>query len=162
MSPSTVWKRRAARVLLIDERSRVLLTNARDPDDDSLWWFAPGGSVEPGETIEQAARRELAEEVDGPNSYELRGPVWIRRNVHTFAGRPIDLEETYFVASVAAGEIREVRETGGGARYFEGWRWWSLEEVHASNGLFAPRDLRTLLPPILRNELPTEPISFED
>ena len=159
---SDVWRREAARVLLIDERSRVLLTAVRDPGDGVLAWIAPGGTVEPGETIEQTALRELAEEVDGPSVYALNGPVWTRSFFHTFAGRETDLHEWYFVASVAASDIRDVRETGEGARYFEGWRWWTLGELVQHDGPLAPAALATLLPPILRGELPATPLHIAD
>lgn len=39
----------------------VLLVRRRNPPDEGLWGF-PGGKVEFGETVEQAAIRELAEE----------------------------------------------------------------------------------------------------
>lgn len=40
---------------------RVLLVQRRNPPDAGLWGY-PGGHVEWGETVEQAAVRELAEE----------------------------------------------------------------------------------------------------
>jgi 8-oxo-dGTP pyrophosphatase MutT (NUDIX family) len=48
----------AAGIIVRDERGAVLLQ--RRGDDGS--WGIPGGSLEPGETWEAAARRELAEE----------------------------------------------------------------------------------------------------
>lgn len=48
----------AAGVLVWDDRHRVLLQ--RRSDDRS--WCIPGGAVEPGERLEDAARRELREE----------------------------------------------------------------------------------------------------
>jgi 8-oxo-dGTP pyrophosphatase MutT (NUDIX family) len=56
--------RRAARVLLLDEDSRVLLLFGRDPTlpDDSGWWFTPGGGVEGRESLADAAIREVSEE----------------------------------------------------------------------------------------------------
>lgn len=156
-----VWRRDAARVLLIDERSRVLLTAVRDPDDGVVIWIAPGGGAEPSETIEQTALRELAEEVDGPPDYRLSGPVWKRHFLHTFAGKETDLHEWYFVASVTASEIRGVRETGEGAAYFESWRWWTLDELVNHEGPLAPADLASLVSPLLRGDLPAEPLHIE-
>ncbi|MYE54873.1 MAG: NUDIX domain-containing protein, partial [Chloroflexi bacterium] len=55
--------RPAARVLLIDDRDRVLLFDVALPQrpDDRLW-ITPGGGLDPGETREDAAIRELYEE----------------------------------------------------------------------------------------------------
>jgi 8-oxo-dGTP pyrophosphatase MutT (NUDIX family) len=158
---SEVGRREAARVILIDERSRVLLTAVRDPDDGVVVWIAPGGTAEQGETIEQTALRELAEEIDGPPDYRLIGPVWKRHFLHTFAGIEWDRFEWYFVASVAASEIRDVRETGEGAAYFESWRWWTFDELIRHEGPLAPADLASLLSPLLRGELPAEPLHIE-
>ena len=52
-----------ALVLLVDPKGAVLLQH-RDEDlaASPNQWSLPGGHVEPGETPEQAARRELLEE----------------------------------------------------------------------------------------------------
>jgi len=52
--------RPAARVLVIDEQSRLLLFRLNTGDRDV--WIVPGGTVEPGETPEQTASRKLWEE----------------------------------------------------------------------------------------------------
>jgi 8-oxo-dGTP pyrophosphatase MutT (NUDIX family) len=152
------WKRAAARVLVIDETSRLLLVSAKDPDDGRRIWFAPGGTVETGETLQQAALRELREEVEGLSSVSLHGPIWKRRHLHTFAGRLIDLTEWYFVTRVQAANVRGVTETGVGRRYFEAWRWWSVEDLEACDGILAPSRLPDLFLPVLRDDQPDEPI----
>lgn len=54
--------RQAARLLLIDDRGRVLLVQFENGRGER-WWAAPGGGVDPGETIEQALAREAEEEL---------------------------------------------------------------------------------------------------
>ncbi len=48
----------AARVVCLDAADRVLLLKWRDPYDGSRLWEPPGGGIEPGETLLEAARRE--------------------------------------------------------------------------------------------------------
>ena len=46
-------------VILEDPQGRILL---QQRTDDRLWSFSAAGSMEPGETAEEAIRRELLEE----------------------------------------------------------------------------------------------------
>jgi len=48
----------AATVFVFDEQGRMLLLKRRDND----CWGPPGGAVEPGEMVEEAAKRETREE----------------------------------------------------------------------------------------------------
>ena len=150
-------ERVSARVLLIDESSRVLLVSSRDPDDGILVWYTPGGRVEEGEDLRTAAIREIEEEV-GITLEDVSGPIWERRFPHTFDGRSIDAHEWFFVAHVHASTIEDVSETDEGATYFEGWRWWTIEDIRAFDGVVAPRRLAELLEPILVGALPSAPI----
>jgi len=58
-------RRLSARFLILDEAGRVLLFRfvyKRGPLAGHDFWGTPGGGVEDGETLEQAALRELVEE----------------------------------------------------------------------------------------------------
>ena len=62
-----VWslRRPAARVVLLDQANRVFLMHGSDPmrPEKGTWWEIPGGGIEPGETSQEAAARELYEAV---------------------------------------------------------------------------------------------------
>lgn len=49
-----------ATVLVLDRQNRLLMIRRSDTGD----WGVPGGIMEPGETIEETARRELCEETN--------------------------------------------------------------------------------------------------
>ncbi|MDP8922778.1 MAG: NUDIX domain-containing protein [Chloroflexota bacterium] len=54
--------RRSARLLVLDPDDRLLLFRIEDASlREPVLWITPGGGLEPGESYEQAARRELAD-----------------------------------------------------------------------------------------------------
>lgn len=97
---SSVPIRLAARVLLVDERQRLLLLRSVDPADGSVFWFPPGGGIEPGEDATAAAVREVWEET-GLQNCPLEGEVWRRRHLFTWGTRTYDQHEHWFLARVS-------------------------------------------------------------
>jgi hypothetical protein len=61
----------------------------------------------------------------------------------------------YFVARVRAADVNGATETGKGSQYFDGWRWWTIEELRAFDGILAPRRLAELLAPLLETNCRT-------
>ncbi|MEW2579515.1 NUDIX hydrolase [Streptomyces syringium] len=153
--------RRAARVILLDARDRVLLMNGFEPaDPTSTWWFTPGGGLEGDETWEQAARRELAEET-GITEIELGPVLWRRFCSFPFDGRRWDQEEQYFLARTE----QAGRWTGGGTelerRSVTGLRWWTCEELLAARETVYPTRLGELLRTLLDEGPPSTPVLLE-
>jgi 8-oxo-dGTP pyrophosphatase MutT (NUDIX family) len=98
-----VSKRRiTARVLPVDREGRVLLLHGWDPyHPDAPFWFTIGGAAEPGETLPEAAARELLEEVGiAIDPARLGAPIAVAPIVFTWAGMLFDQDQTFFAFPV--------------------------------------------------------------
>lgn len=136
-------ERLAARVLLQDGEGRLLLFRAHDPDRPEAgdWWFTPGGGVEPGETLPQAARREVLEETGQVLPLDL-GPVVLTRTTR-FSFEGVEYAQTDHFFRVTAADTR-VEYTGWTAtenRAVRTHRWWTLDELRTTSERIHPDDL---------------------
>ncbi len=152
---SPTGRRRVARVVLVDEDGAVLLLSGRDPDTASApeFWYTPGGGAEPGESLEDAGRREVHEET-GHVVGDL-GPVrWRRETSFAFAGFDFDQDESYFVVRTSRFEVHPVAWTELERRSTTGWRWWPREELRATDAVVYPPQLATFLRAALGGDEP--------
>ena len=162
--------RPAARVLLIDDSDRVLLIEVAVPQQSNFrlgappqikcsLWITPGGGLDPGETREDAALRELYEET-GLRGVELGPCIWKRRHTWQWEDRWIESDEWFYLLRAPAFDVVPTAPDEWEMQYVLGHRWWSLPEIAADRETetFVPRSLPDILPPILAGNVPDMPI----
>ncbi|MFC6389593.1 NUDIX hydrolase [Methylorubrum zatmanii] len=153
-----------ARALVFDPANRLLLIEyeAVRPIDpakpDALgFWFMPGGGLEPGETHEEACRRELSEEIGvvdvalGPCVAVCDGPFHLFRT-------PRHARERYFVVRLPSDVVDTSRLAETEDNPVRGTRWWPLDELAASAERIEPAGLAALAQRIASGDVPPEAV----
>lgn len=105
----------AAGVIVIHER-RILLVRRGNPPQRGRW-TVPGGRVEPGESLQEAAVREALEETGLRVRIEREA---LHVQLPTADGRSFDVHD--FVASVVGGELQRGDDA-------DDVRWFTREEL---------------------------------
>lgn len=148
--------RPASRVLLLDRHDRLLLLRGVSDSTGLGFWFPVGGGLEPGESAEEAAVREVREETG--REVTLGPQVWVRRHVATWGGRTFDCRERWFLARVESSEIDTRGFTADERQMVTRHAWWTLEELHQAEEMLVPADLARRLEALLRDGPPPHPV----
>ncbi|GAB3079385.1 NUDIX hydrolase [Pedococcus soli] len=140
-------RRRAMRVLLVDDRDRLLLFRDSDPGMTPVprWWITPGGGVEPDESDVEAAVREVFEEtgVQVP-AQDLVGPLATRVVVHGYSDVVTTQDEAFWYVRVPAFEVSTAGHTEQELLTMTDHRWWSRAELEATDEEVWPRTVLEL------------------
>jgi 8-oxo-dGTP pyrophosphatase MutT (NUDIX family) len=142
-------QRPSSRLLLLNSDKHLLLfkfEHKSGPLTGQVFWATPGGGVDEGESFEDAAKRELYEEVG--IRVEEPGPQIAQRSA-TFAlptGEMVEADERYFLF-ILDNEIVVSNEnwTEWEREVMAAHRWWSQAELRSAKEQIWPENLMDML-----------------
>jgi len=134
------WRRQTARVLPVDAEGRVLLLHGWDPrrPDDSFW-FTIGGGAEAGESMRQAAARELREETGLRVDPEQLGEPIAQNTVEfSWSGYQITQGQVFYAVLIESGEVSLDGLDEWERATTDKFAWFSAEDLAGGEPLADP------------------------
>jgi 8-oxo-dGTP pyrophosphatase MutT (NUDIX family) len=152
--------RLTARVVLLDPDDRILLVKGRLPDnpDGPAFWYTVGGGLEEGESLQEAAVREVGEET-GFTDIALGALLWYDEVILAdIRLEPRLFKQHYILARTAGGQLSRDGWEDYEHQLSDDMCWWTLGEIRRSRDTFYPIGLADLLTDVLAGRIAAEPL----
>ena len=151
--------RKSSRAIVLNNDNQIFLFQYHFDylADSKSIWITPGGSLEEGESFEDALKRELFEEL-GVRWDKDCVEIYYRNPLYTLnTGETVQSIEKFFLIRVQEEQFSYANWTDSEKRRMLCGRWWSIEEIRQSEDEFFTGDIICILTELSDGNIPPAP-----
>lgn len=151
--------RKSARAIVINNKNQMFLFQYMFDylEDSKAIWITPGGSLEEGESFDDALKREVYEELGVQLTKECP-EVYYRNPIYTLqSGEKVQSVEKFFLVALEEESFSFVHWTESEKKRMLAGKWWSEEEIEKSEDEFFTKDILRIMMELSDGNFPVQP-----